>query len=110
MGGVIFKKNFVFDYQLKKVPMLPYYLLSLPCLRRKRNPFFADKPIALFRKSVTIIKPFLFYKFLIHAGRSKKIFINSSRNIGFCFGEFFIMRRFGRGSVIHFKKKKKTKK
>jgi ribosomal protein S19 len=105
-----FLRKSIKNVQDRRVPKLPFYLLKLKCNRRKRQKFFLNTSINIFRKNVIILRPFLFYKFLVHVGRMRKNFINNISNLGFKFGEFFMTRRFGSGSIIHARKKKKSKK
>jgi ribosomal protein S19 len=106
-----FYRDNINNFQRKKVFYMPFYLLKLTCKRRKRQRFFISNNINIFRKHVFILRPFLHYKFLIYVGgRTRKIFINYKRNLGLRFGEFFMTRRFGHGSVMHARKKKKSKK
>lgn len=107
---LFFLKKNIENIKIKKVPHIPFYLLKLKCKRRKRQKFFSNNYVNLFRKNVFILRPFLFYKFLIYIGRIRKIFIINNSNLGFKFGEFFMTRRFGSGSLIHVRKKKKSKK
>lgn len=104
-----FKRN-IENITNKKIPHIPFYLLKLKCKRRKRQKFLINNLVNLYRKNVVILRPFLFYKFLVYIGRVRKIFINNNSNLGFKFGEFFMTRRFGSGSLIHARKKKKGKK
>jgi|NOAtaT_7_FD_contig_31_3868373_length_385_multi_3_in_0_out_0_1 ribosomal protein S19 len=107
-----FKKDIIFHKKLiNKIPFIPFYLLKLPCIRRKRQKFFLDNNINLYRKSVRIIRPFLYYKFYVYVGgKLRKILILNNSTIGYRFGEFFMTRRFGSGALMHARKKKKSKK
>lgn len=105
----ILRKN-VFGNKKRYIPSVPFYLLKLACKRKKRQKFVSSGVTKLFRKNVLILRPFLLYKFLVHFGKMQKVFIINTQNIGFKFGEFFMTRRFGSGSMLHVRKKKKSAK
>jgi ribosomal protein S19 len=94
---------------VKKVPFVSYYLLKLPFRKKRRQQFVLNRPILIYRKNNFFLPVFIYYKFLIHIGRFKKMFIGSRKSIFYKFGEYFFTRRFGRGDVIHQRKKKKKK-
>jgi ribosomal protein S19 len=94
----------------RNIPYLSYYLLKIKYRKRRRNQqFVSNRPIWVFRKSNFYLPVFLNYKFLIHIGRFKRMFIGTKTLIAFKFGEFYMTRRFGRGDIIHQRKKKKKK-
>lgn len=106
-----FRDSISRNVKLKKIPFISYYLLRLPLFFKKRKArFVLNKPLLIFKKSNYFFPVFNNYKFLIHIGKFKRMFIGTKQHNFFRFGEFFFTRRFGRGDIIHQRKKKKKSK
>jgi ribosomal protein S19 len=97
-------------YLCRNIPFISYYLLKIKFRKRRRNQQFVfNRPIWLFRKSNIYWPIFMNYKFLVHIGKFKRMHIGVKSLNAFKFGEFYMTRRFGRGDIIHQRKKKKKK-
>ena len=62
----------------------------------------------LYRRSLTVLSPFLGCKFNVYNGRTFRTIVpNNELYVGWPFGVFSYTRRIAKGSVIHMRRKKK---
>jgi ribosomal protein S19 len=90
----------------KRVGFLTYALF--------RNFFFKGsfrpKVITIFKRSTLILRKFKELKFRVHNGHVFRLFVIRKKLSGFKFGELLFTRRFGRGDLMHLRRKGKSKK
>ena len=67
------------------------------------------RPKDVYDRMLRISTKFVGYRFRIYNGRIYRLLLVNSNHIGFRFGEFAFTRRFGLGSDLHMRRKKKTK-
>lgn len=67
------------------------------------------RPKDVYDRMLRISTKFVGYRFRIYNGRIYRLLLVNSNHIGFRFGEFAFTRRFGLGSELHMRRKKKTK-
>jgi ribosomal protein S19 len=103
----LMKKELRFTRKIRKVYFISPNLLFLKGILKKSK---FNKTINIYKKSNIIFRYLLPYqKVLIHIGKYKRIFVLSKKVLGYKLGEFFFTRRFGRGELMHQRKKKKKK-
>lgn len=67
------------------------------------------RPINIYDRMLRISTKFIGYRFRIYNGRIFRLLLVNSNHVGFRFGEFSFTRRFGLGSELHMRRKKKLK-
>jgi len=80
-----------------------YFFMKMPIKKLKFRVF------SIFGRSLIIYKRFRDFKFKIYSGNKSRLFVIKDKLSGFRFGELLFTRRFGRGDLIHLRRKGKTK-